>query len=609
MERRCHRGSRLLRRLRDASGQLRRHAAALRGERAAGIRRLASRKRGDLHRACRDARYKRSWSHRVHHDALRQRHGALRQRGRIARASRPGAVRHRAQPRQDHHRVRGHLPAVAGRTDDLLPAGDYSDRRLNGEDLPSDIRRRARRIRAGRRACGKTRKQLRPQGEKHAHDAGNTRKERRQNMLASFANAFKVPELRGKILFTITILALYRLGAYIPVPGIPFHAFADAFQGNGVAMVMLDLFTGGALSNFSVFALGIMPYITASIIIQLLQMDIIPYLTELSKQGATGRKKINQITRYLGIAFAFIEGYAFAFAFIGKSGDVFEYLYIATILTAGTAFLLWLGDQITQKGIGNGISLIIMAGIIATLPQMFIDAFTGLVVFDGTAQVITLGIIKFILFVIIYFAIVIGIIFVQESERRVPIQYANKSTSAYANSAQSFMPIKINSAGVIPVIFASSLLTIPGILAQVIKNETFTLVVEKYLTYTTPVGFLIYVILIFFFAYFYTFIQLKPEEFAKNLQENGGYIPGIRPGEETKKHISKILSRLTILGATFLVVIAGLPILFSKVTSLPTSVSIGGTGLLIVVGVALETYKQLEGSILTRSYKRGYSRR
>ena len=410
-------------------------------------------------------------------------------------------------------------------------------------------------------------------------------------------------DLRHRIYFTLGALIIFILGISIRVPG------TEDLTSNLSFLELINTLGGGALQNFSIFALGVMPYITASIIIQLLQMDIIPYLTELSKQGATGRKKINQITRYLGIAFAFIEGYAFSFAFIGKSGDVFEYLYIATILTAGTAFLLWLGDQITQKGIGNGISLIIMAGIIATLPQMFIDAFTGLVVFDGTAQVITLGIIKFILFVIIYFAIVIGIIFVQESERRVPIQYANKSTSAYANSAQSFMPIKINSAGVIPVIFASSLLTIPGILAQVIKNETFTLVVEKYLTYTTPVGFLIYVILIFFFAYFYTFIQLKPEEFAKNLQENGGYIPGIRPGEETKKHISKILSRLTILGATFLVVIAGLPILFSKLTSLPTSVSIGGTGLLIVVGVALETYKQLEGSILTRSYKRGYSRR
>lgn len=410
-------------------------------------------------------------------------------------------------------------------------------------------------------------------------------------------------DLRHRIYFTLGALMIFILGISIRVPGTQDLTSSLGF------LELINTLGGGALQNFSIFALGVMPYITASIIMQLLQMEIIPYFTELSKQGATGRQKLNQITRYLGIAFAFIEGYAFAFAFIGKTGDVFEYLYIATVLTAGTAFLLWLGDQITQKGIGNGTSLIIMAGIIATLPQMFIDAFSGLVAFDGTAQVITLGIIKFILFVIVYFAIVIGMIFVQESERRIPIQYANKSTSAYGKSAQSFMPIKINTAGVIPVIFASSLLAIPGILAQVIKNETFTLVVQKYLTYTTPVGFLIYVVFIFFFAYFYTFIQVKPEEFAKNLQENGGYIPGIRPGEDTKKHLSKILSRLTILGATFLVVIAGLPILFSKLTSLPTSVSIGGTGLLIVVGVALETYKQLEGSILTRSYKRGYSRR
>lgn len=410
-------------------------------------------------------------------------------------------------------------------------------------------------------------------------------------------------DLRHRIYFTLGALMIFILGISIRVPG------TQDLTSNLGFLELINTLGGGALQNFSIFALGVMPYITASIIMQLLQMDIIPYFAELRKQGATGRQKLNQITRYLGIAFAFIEGYAFAFAFIGRTGDVLEYLYIATVLTAGTAFLLWLGDQITQKGIGNGTSLIIMAGIIATLPQMFIDAFTGLVAFDGTAQVVTLGVIKFILFVIVYFAIVIGMIFVQESERRIPIQYANKSTSAYGKSAQSFMPIKINTAGVIPVIFASSLLAIPGILAQVIKNETFTLVVQKYLTYTTPVGFLIYVVFIFFFAYFYTFIQVKPEEFAKNLQENGGYVPGIRPGEDTKKHVSKILSRLTILGATFLVVIAGLPILFSKLTSLPTSVSIGGTGLLIVVGVALETYKQLEGSILTRSYKRGYSRR
>lgn len=395
---------------------------------------------------------------------------------------------------------------------------------------------------------------------------------------------------------------IFILGISIRVPG------TEDITSNLGFLELINTMGGGALKNFSIFALGVTPYITASIIMQLLQMDIIPYFTELSKQGPTGRQKINQITRYLGIFFAFIEGYAFAFAFIGNSASAIEYMYIATVLTAGTSFLLWLGDQITQKGVGNGISLLIMAGIIATLPQMFVDAFNGLIVFDGTAQIIALGIIKFLIFVILYFAIVIGIIFIQESERRIPIQYANKSTNAFGSAAQSFMPIKINAAGVIPVIFASSLLSIPSILAQVIKNDTFTLIAQKYLDYSTPVGFLLYVIFIFFFAYFYTFIQMKPEEFSKNLQENGGYIPGIRPGDETKKYISKVLSRLTVLGATFLVIIAGLPIIFSKVTSLPTSVSIGGTGLLIVVGVALETYKQLEGSILSRSYKRGYRR-
>lgn len=409
-------------------------------------------------------------------------------------------------------------------------------------------------------------------------------------------------DLRHRIYFTLGALMIFILGISIKVPG------TEDITSNLGFLELINTMGGGALKNFSIFALGVSPYITASIIMQLLQMDIIPYFTELSKQGPTGRQKLNQITRYVGIVFAFIEGYAFSFAFLGNSASVLEYMYISTVLTAGTAFLLWLGDQITQKGIGNGISLIIMAGIIATLPQMFIDAFNGLITFNGTAQVIALGIIKFLLFVIVYFAIVIGVIFVQESERRIPIQYANKSTNAYGSAAQSFMPIKINTAGVIPVIFASSLLSIPTILAQVIKNDTFTLIAQKYLDYTTPVGFLLYVIFIFFFAYFYTFIQVKPEEFSKNLQDNGGYIPGIRPGDETKKFISKVLSRLTVLGASFLVVMAGLPILFSKFTSLPTSVSIGGTGLLIVVGVALETFKQLEGSILSRSYKRGYRR-
>ena len=410
-------------------------------------------------------------------------------------------------------------------------------------------------------------------------------------------------DLRQRVYFTLACLTIFILGIAIRVPG------TEDIEDSLGFLELINTLGGGALKNFSIFALGVMPYITASIIMQLLEMDIVPYFSELRKQGATGRQKLNQITRYMGIAFAFIEGYAFSVAFIGKSGDPTQYLYISVVLTAGTAFLLWLGDQITQKGIGNGISIIIMAGIIARLPQMFIDAFNALIVFNGTTQAITLGIIKFLIFLIIYVGIIVGVVFIQESERRIPIQYANKSTSATYGNTQSFMPIKINSAGVMPVIFASSLVSIPSIIATVLKSEGFTLFVQKYLNYTTPVGFVIYMLFILLFTYFYTFVAIKPEEFAKNLQENGGYIPGIKPGDETKNYLTRVLNRISILGALFLGVIAGLPILFSKFTSLPTSVTIGGTGLLIVVGVALDAYKQLEGSLLTRSYKKGYSRR
>ncbi len=407
-------------------------------------------------------------------------------------------------------------------------------------------------------------------------------------------------DLRKRIRFTLVALTIFIVGTAIRIPG------TQDVTSNLGFLELMNSMGGGALKRFSIFALGVMPYISATIVMQLLQ-EIVPSVQEMSKQGHVGRQKINQISRFLGLLFAFIEGYAFSFLFLGNTANPGQYLYISTVLTAGTAFLLWLGDQVTQKGIGNGLSLIIMAGIIATLPQMFIDAFNGLVVFD-TAQTITLGIIKFIGFVLIYFLIVIGVIYVEQAERRIPIQYANKSTSAYGQAA-SFMPIKVNAAGVIPVIFASSLISIPGIIAQIINKEGFTLFVQKYLTYTTPVGFFIFAIFIYLFGYFYTFMYLKPEDFSKNLQESGGYIPGIRPGEETKKYLGKILARLTILGGTFLVVISGLPIIFSNISNLPTTVSIGGTGLLIVVGVALETYKQLEGSLLSRNYKKGYKRR
>ena len=408
-------------------------------------------------------------------------------------------------------------------------------------------------------------------------------------------------DLRHRIYFTFAVLAIFIIGCSIRVPK------TQSLTTNLGFLELLNSMGGGAFKKFSIFALGVMPYITASIIMQLLEMDIFPYFSDLAKQGHTGRQKLNQITRYMGIAFAFIEGYAFAFAFYGKTGSPMDYLYIAVILTAGTAFLLWLGDQITQKGIGNGISLIIMAGIIATLPEMFVTAFKELVKFNG-AQATTFGVVKFIIFTVIYIGIVIGVIFVQESERRIPIQYANKSSNSLTQK-QTYVPVKVNSANVMPVIFASSLLSIPSIIARVINKEGFTLFVEKYISYTTVTGFIIYAVLIFLFSYFYTFIQMRPEEFSKNLQENGGYIPGVRPGKETEKYLGTILSRITVLGAVFLTVIAGIPIIFSAVSDLSSTVTIGGTGILIVVGVALETYKQLEGSLLTRNYKRGYTRR
>ena len=407
-------------------------------------------------------------------------------------------------------------------------------------------------------------------------------------------------DLRARILFTLGALALFIIGTYIQIPGTP------PIDISSTALGTLNSFTGGAMQKFSIFSLGVTPYITASIIVQLLQMDIIPYFSELKNEGPTGRQKINKITRYMGIIFAFIEGFVFALAFLGSGKTTLDYMYVATIITAGTAFLLWLGDQITQKGLGNGVSLIIMAGIIATLPSMFVTAFEELILAGTYSK--AFGISMFTVFVIIYFLVIIGVIYMQEAERRIQIQYANKSTSAFGNN-QSYMPIKINTAGVVPVIFASSLLTIPAVIAQFVNSEGFTKFVSEYLTYTKPVGFIIFVVLIYFFAYFYTFIQLRPEELAKNLKENGGFIPGVRPGNDTENYISKVLSRLTVFGALFLVIIAGLPIIFTSLTGLSSSVTIGGTSLLIVVGVALETYRQLEGSLLARNYKRGYSRR
>jgi preprotein translocase subunit SecY len=399
-------------------------------------------------------------------------------------------------------------------------------------------------------------------------------------------------DLRKRIYFTLACLGIFCLGTTITIP------WAKEITDNLGFLEIFNLMSGGGLRSFSIFALGVSPYITAQIITQLLQMDIVPYFKELKDQGYTGRQKINKITRYLGIVFAFIQAYAIIIFYMKGVSSV-AMLKTAITMTAGTAFLLWIGDQITQKGIGNGQSLLIMAGIVQSMPNIFKSAFQALV----TAGTYThsVGSMLFGAFCLLYLVIIVGIIWVTLAERRIPIQYANRTASAYG-AKQSFLPIKINSAGVMPVIFASILTTIPATIVRLFKSTAATNFVDKYIVYTTPVGFLIYIGLIVFFGYFYTFLSMNPEEMSKNLNENGGYIPGVRPGKDTSDYISNSLGKLTLVGSLFLVILAALPVLVSNYTKLPSSVTIGGTGILIVVGVAIETYKQIESSLISRSY-------
>ncbi len=405
-------------------------------------------------------------------------------------------------------------------------------------------------------------------------------------------------DLRKRIYFTLFCLAVFCFGSNITVPWM-----STVYEELGF-LEIFNLMSGGGLKSFSIFALGVSPYITASIITQLLQMDILPYFKELKEQGYTGKQKINKITRYLGILFAFIQGFAFTIAYSGTT-DVMTIIKTTVVLTAGTSLLLWIGDQITKYGIGNGLSLLIMAGIIQSLPSVFVTAFNELVLAGTFSKV--LGGVLFGSFVIIYLLIIIGMVWIQLAERRIPIQYANRTNSAYGGH-QNFLPVKINSAGVIPVIFASTLIAIPVTVVNLIKNEAAINFVSKYIDNTSLTGFILYVILIFFFGYFYTMLQMNPEEMAKNLSKSGAYIPGVRPGNDTIEYVSNVLSKLTIVGSLFLVIIAGLPIIFSNFSGLSSAVTIGGTGLLIVVGVAIETYKQLESSLISRSHRRAIKR-
>jgi preprotein translocase subunit SecY len=427
-------------------------------------------------------------------------------------------------------------------------------------------------------------------------------------MFETISNFWRVGEIRRKILFTLLMLIVFRIGTFIPVPNV--NAEILAAQDQLSVFGVLNTFGGGALNNFSILAMGIMPYITASIIIQLLQMDVVPKFTEWSKQGEVGRRKLAQFTRYFTIVLGFIQAFGMSYGFNNMAGGLLienpgvgTYLVIAIVLTAGTAFLMWLGEQITSKGVGNGISIIIFAGIVAGIPTMVNQVIAQQ--FANAGDQIFIRIITVLLIVIAIIAIIVGVIFFQEALRKIPIQYAKRVVAGRnpVGGQSTHLPLKVNAAGVIPVIFAVSFIVTPRTIASFFEQNDVTLWIQKIFDYTHPIGMVIYAVLIIAFTYFYAFIQVNPEKVAENLKKQGGYIPGIRPGINTEKYLTRTLYRLTFVGAIFLTVIAILPVVFSKIAGLPQSVQIGGTSLLIVIGVALETMKQLEAQLVKRHYK------
>ena len=422
-------------------------------------------------------------------------------------------------------------------------------------------------------------------------------------MMRTFSSMFKNKEIRNKILFTLAMLLIYRVGSAILVPGVDATKLASQISDNSV-LSMMNLLGGGALERLSVFAMGVTPYITASIIIQLLSMDFIPALTEMTKSGQTGRMKMEKITRYLGVVLSFVQAYSLVYGFdkqynVLANSNLSGYLYTATVLTAGTMFLIWLGDRISMKGIGNGLSIIIFAGIVSNMPSQFVQVWNVLA--GGTTQgELFNGILQFALFILLYIIIIVFVIVMETAVRKIPIQYTNSSSYTRGNDV-TFLPLKINSASVIPVIFAQSIMTAPQIVISFFNQDLYK-TLQSYLSLSSTTGLILYAVLTFLFTFFYTDLQVDPDQVADNLSKSGAYIPGIRPGNETKTYLHKVLNRITVLGAIALVIVATLPYILPMFTSLPSSISIGGTGIIIVVGVAMETIAQLKGQLTTKAY-------
>ncbi|WP_077303335.1 preprotein translocase subunit SecY [Virgibacillus pantothenticus] len=426
-------------------------------------------------------------------------------------------------------------------------------------------------------------------------------------MFRTISNFMRVGDIRRKIIFTLLMLVVFRLGTFIPVPFTDKQAID--FMNSQNVFGFLNTFGGGALQNFSIFAMGIMPYITASIIMQLLQMDVVPKFAEWKKQGDAGRKKLAQVTRYGTIVLAFIQAIAMSIGFNAMANGLLiadpgpmKFIVIAIVLTSGTAFLMWLGEQITANGVGNGISIIIFAGIVAAVPNGMQQLYSQYFINPGDELFINIVIVALIALVVI--AVTVGVIFIQQALRKIPIQYAKKLVNRSPVGGQStHLPLKVNGAGVIPVIFAVAFIMAPSTIATFFEGNDIAATIQRIFDYTKPIGMVIYVALIIAFTYFYTFVQVNPEQMAENLQKQGGYIPGIRPGKNTETYLTRVLYRLTFVGALFLAAVAVLPLALSGIANLPQSVQIGGTSLLIVVGVALQTMKQLESQLVKRHYK------
>lgn len=432
-------------------------------------------------------------------------------------------------------------------------------------------------------------------------------------MLNFFKEVFKKGELRRKVVFTLGILFIFRLGAGIVIPYIDTSAITSAATSSGIFGIM-NMLGGGTLEKFSLFSLGVSPYITSSIIIELLSMDFIPALAQWNKEGNTGKKKKDKVTRVLTLALAIIQGGSLTYAFdkgysILASSSIWTYVYVVIVMAAGSMFTMWLGDQITIKGVGNGTSLLIFTGIVANLPNSFISSFKSMVTF-GSAYKTATSLAWYILFVIVYLAIVVFVVFEEGAIRKIPIIYATNTQTVMHTKESTNLPIKINSSSVIPVIFAASVLAAPRTIISFMKSTSTTQMIDNILNYQKPIGFVLYIVMIILFTFFYSNLQIDAKKISEDLKKSGGAIPGVRTGDDTKKYIGTVLNRVTVVGSLFLAIIASIPIIAPEIWKMTSNnaLSLGGTGLIIVTGVALETVRAIK-SMLTRREYHGYIRK